>query len=195
METIKPFFSLFEVRQYCAESAIYWVWCSVPSTKMIFHVSLTLKQGRLNYLTEYSWFPVEYRVATTPLHRTRFWLIFFSYAHVVPRAFYLVIGASPPSLLRATNLALSLGIPLQGMPGDVGNRLRYSSRFYRLIMRVNIDTHFGCITGKNTSLFFWRGILTNINHWNSGWSMNQISIFNAYFYEPNAINTYCYQYQ
>ena len=59
--------------------------------------------------------------ATTPLHQTRFWLVLFSSAYVV--GFYLVIGASPPSLLRATNLALSLRIPLQGLPYDVGYRL------------------------------------------------------------------------
>ena len=37
--------------------------------------------------------------------------------------FYLVIGASLPGLLLATNLALSLGISPQGLPCDVGYRL------------------------------------------------------------------------
>ena len=34
-----------------------------------------------------SWFLVEQRAATTPLQRTRFWLVLFSSAHVFPAAF------------------------------------------------------------------------------------------------------------
>ena len=37
-------------------------------------------------LTYASWFLVEQRAATTPLQRTRFWLVLFSSAHVVPAA-------------------------------------------------------------------------------------------------------------
>ena len=40
-------------------------------------------------LTYASWFLVEQRAATTPLQRTRFWLVLFSSAHVVPAAFIL----------------------------------------------------------------------------------------------------------
>ena len=38
-------------------------------------------------LTYASWFLVEQRAATTPLQRTRFWLVLFSSAHVVLTAF------------------------------------------------------------------------------------------------------------
>ena len=41
----------------------------------------------LTYLTYASWFLVEQRATTTPLQRTRIWLVLFSSAHVVPAAF------------------------------------------------------------------------------------------------------------
>ena len=52
------------------------------------HTPRTLASLLLALLIAYaSWFLVEQRAATTPLQRTRFWLVLFSSAHVFPAAF------------------------------------------------------------------------------------------------------------
>ena len=114
----------------------------------------------LTYLTSTSWFLVEQRAATTPLQRTRFWLVLFSSAHVVPAAFpRAVIGARHELYTRGLFLdqvgfesqkqkisnAFDSNLPSDGMiftnvlhfgarmPADPASILFYSILFYSVL--------------------------------------------------------------
>ena len=68
-----------------------WQWKNMGNcehTKSVHSVHEEWLFSKVTYLFTYaSWFLVEQRAATTPLQRTRFWLVLFSSAHVLPVAF------------------------------------------------------------------------------------------------------------
>ena len=79
---------------------LHWWWCDCEQSSGLHRLTVLLGSGgessaidekannqHLTYLTYASWFLVEQRAATTPLQRTRLWLVLFSSAHVVPAAF------------------------------------------------------------------------------------------------------------
>ena len=66
------------------QGMLLWVYKGTTSP----HTPGTLASLLLALLIAYaSWFLVEQRAATTPLQRTRFWLVLFSSAHIFPAAF------------------------------------------------------------------------------------------------------------
>ena len=86
---------------------------------------------------------MEHRAATTPLHQTRFWLVFFSSAHVVPAAFI------SSSVLR---LQVCCGRPT----------LRFPWGFHSRACLVMLDTGFRSVWPIQPHLRFFIYILMGV---------------------------------